>query len=288
LFAGDQVWFGGDVASLLSLDQLGYAAGSRARVDVCLIFRTVGRTNAWAGAKFERYLDPLAGGIEPGRLVAQPVRVGASACAWPTWSTRAVCTGGVCTGQAISDSRAGLLLQPADIARQLIGRRSPATTLVNLIGEIAQRLALIGVRIATQRLGRLSFALSKLSVRGGRGAGRFQQCAAELLLGGLRQLIGLFGQVGELVPGSLVVAPPDGFRGGLARRNAPHRLGQCFERSSLVLRSLDARGQVRVCVRLLDGLLIGEGPVGERHRTVQRGLGWNDLDHGQGFFLILQ
>jgi hypothetical protein len=153
-----------------------------------------------------------------------------------------------------------LLLSP-NVPCQLVRSRGTRAALGHLVRQVAQRLALVGIAGAAQRLSRLSLAIGQWFVGGGGGIRRLLQSTAELLLGRIGELVGLLTKVRQLVPCGGKIAALDGVRGGLASRNPADGLGQAVQRRALGLLLLDAGAEVRV--RRLNGLRIGKGQFGQ-------------------------
>jgi hypothetical protein len=182
LFAGDQVLFGRHLAGLLSLDELGNGAGAGGGVVAGLVFSAVGWTGARAGAEQRGHLDALPRSVQSARLVAKCFAVGAR-----PYARAALLPSGALCPLAVRTSSlrrggtrralrlpiasrlplsalsllagSGSLLQAPDVASKLVGRHAARATALDLVAEVRQRLALLGITAAAQRLSRLSLAV---------------------------------------------------------------------------------------------------------------------------------
>src|SRR5437899_2743130 len=246
LFAGNQVLFGRHLARLLSLDQLGHIPATDGWIGADLVLSPVGRPYARAAVQLRRHLNALAGRIQPRRLVAEHVGVSARANSRPsllpggtrTLSTRPplpLCrlrpgaSGALLTRARRLTSRAsalsrGLLLQLADVARQLIRRYAARAAALHLVAQTTQRLALFAVRCATQRLSRLALLVGQLSIGLSTRGGRILQGFSELLLGRVRELVSFVAQVLQLAARRPEIALLDRIGGRLSGRHAAERL----------------------------------------------------------------
>ena len=93
------------------------------------------------------------------------------------------------------------------------------------------------------------------------------QGSGKLLLGRVRQLVGFFAQVRELLFRSRKIALLDGVGGSLRRGDLPEGLRECVEGAALGLSLLDASGEVGARSSLrLDWLRVGDRGV----RRVER------------------